>query len=423
MPGISGTFVGAFNNALTMADNGAVVINTSLSTNSKHGLYRIDGDSATTLIAPGDVTAVNGMKVQEISVFGFGNAHGAAGAVVTLNDPTTPASVDSSGIFRGDGTSLTPLALQGMASPDGNGTFSSFAAPVYVSRSGQIAFISTLTGTSAGTLDNTGLYIADDSGIKLVARTNEQLPTGDGVLASNIMSAFTSRFQINTQGQTAFRAQLSQTPGGTLDDTALFVGDGQTLTQIARENQLVPNGDGRFASLSSAEINDAGTVAFTATLRGTQNGQTTSGLYLFRYGHLFEAFRTGEPLAGSTIQTVSVRFGPDDNRGLNNLDEVAFFATLADGRNIIGFYTPGAMHGDFNEDGFVDAADYAVWRKNGSPAGFNTWRSNFGQSASGSGALQSSFVPEPSLFVLLLGAAATAMTRAACRPSRKAPRR
>jgi len=54
--------------------------------------------------------------------------------------------------------------------------------------------------------------------------------------------------------------------------------------------------------------------------------------------------------------------------------------------------------GDFNSDGSVDAADYVVWRRtDGSPAGYNEWRANFGNS-SGSGGFES--VPEPSGFVL-----------------------
>ena len=44
--------------------------------------------------------------------------------------------------------------------------------------------------------------------------------------------------------------------------------------------------------------------------------------------------------------------------------------------------------GDYNGDGSVNAADYVVWRKNpagfgGDPAGYNTWRTNFGSSAGG----------------------------------------
>jgi hypothetical protein len=78
----------------------------------------------------------------------------------------------------------------------------------------------------------------------------------------------------------------------------------------------------------------------------------------------------------------------------------------------------GALQGDFNHDGVVDAADYTVWRdelgKTGSgmaadangdnavtAADYAIWASNFGQTASGSGSASvSSTVPEPSTAML-----------------------
>ncbi len=90
-----------------------------------------------------------------------------------------------------------------------------------------------------------------------------------------------------------------------------------------------------------------------------------------------------------------------------------------------GILSVGALifAGDYNDDGFVDAADYAVWRENvGQPAGslpndntgapigdaqYNLWRSNFGNaagSASGLGTLrqtQGGAVPEPSSIALV----------------------
>ncbi len=62
------------------------------------------------------------------------------------------------------------------------------------------------------------------------------------------------------------------------------------------------------------------------------------------------------------------------------------------------------LAGDFNGDGSVDAADYVVWRKtDGTPDGYNAWRTNFDASTpGGSGSLASggSAVPEPSAWLL-----------------------
>jgi hypothetical protein len=69
---------------------------------------------------------------------------------------------------------------------------------------------------------------------------------------------------------------------------------------------------------------------------------------------------------------------------------------------------PAPLTGDYNNNGTVDAADYVAWRDNpgafgGTPAGYDTWRANFGRTqagASGLGAAAST--PEPATVVLLL---------------------
>jgi hypothetical protein len=85
--------------------------------------------------------------------------------------------------------------------------------------------------------------------------------------------------------------------------------------------------------------------------------------------------------------------------------------------------------GDYNDDGFVDAADYILWRKylgqsvalpNRGAAGtisladYNIWRTNFGNSAFGSGAsLAGGVVPEPRtrLMAMVFGLVAWSVQR------------
>jgi autotransporter-associated beta strand protein len=75
---------------------------------------------------------------------------------------------------------------------------------------------------------------------------------------------------------------------------------------------------------------------------------------------------------------------------------------------------PAGIPGDFNNDGKVDAADYATWRKNevansalpndnsvgNQAARYTLWRSSFGNAAGAGAALNNAQVPEPSTLLL-----------------------
>ncbi|QDU89771.1 hypothetical protein Pla175_31660 [Pirellulimonas nuda] len=93
-------------------------------------------------------------------------------------------------------------------------------------------------------------------------------------------------------------------------------------------------------------------------------------------------------------------------------------------------FTPSSTPGDFNEDGFVDAADYTTWRDNLGAASlpndnglgvvgtdhYNLWKSQFGQ-PSVAGAVSGSEVPEPAAWTLCAAALCVLLRR---RPARSA---
>jgi hypothetical protein len=65
-----------------------------------------------------------------------------------------------------------------------------------------------------------------------------------------------------------------------------------------------------------------------------------------------------------------------------------------------------AIPGDYDSNGVVDAKDYVLWRKSpaaygGNPAGYNTWRTNFGRPPGSGSSLGGSAVPEPTSIVLV----------------------
>ena len=160
--------------------------------------------------------------------------------------------------------------------------------------------------------------------------------------------------------------------------------------------------------------------------------------------------------SGNVVRTVAEQWrdvvveslGNIDHDGDNSTPQVPFepytsgfsgvagvgyiLATDAD-FTVDNFRTETAAAGDYNRNGVTDGADYVLWRKTmgntgptlNPPPGFNdmrangavsagefsqvidqadydTWRANFGTSASGSGLGGGGGVPEPATFVLLL---------------------
>lgn len=61
-----------------------------------------------------------------------------------------------------------------------------------------------------------------------------------------------------------------------------------------------------------------------------------------------------------------------------------------------------AVDADFNNDGFIDAADYVAWRKSliSGNSGYQAWRMDYGTTSPGSGSTNA--VPEPASTLLIL---------------------
>lgn len=94
----------------------------------------------------------------------------------------------------------------------------------------------------------------------------------------------------------------------------------------------------------------------------------------------------------------------------------AGYSVQQQGNNLVLFFGNPILAGDYNSDGFVNAADYAVWRsamhaggtlanETASPgvvdqADYDVWRANFGATSASSAFLPATSVPEPALAVL-----------------------
>jgi hypothetical protein len=155
--------------------------------------------------------------------------------------------------------------------------------------------------------------------------------------------------------------------------------------------------------------------------------------------HQYTLLKNGVALTNGTVSELGFNCGAGDT---NSACAKAFSAnniSVVTGDRlelqIAPLQSSGSPPGDYNNNGTVDAGDYAVWRRNpanfgGDPAGYNTWRSNFGNTGGASVSASPSFVgvdftvtasasgfgtavPEPAAMALLLigGAIATCIRR------------
>lgn len=133
------------------------------------GLFLHDGLDAIAIAQSGDPTPKGGIYT---SFFG----------PLTLNDRGQTAfearfTGGMSGVFRGDCTTVTPIAVKGAAAVGTTGTFDTFGA-LQIGKDGSVVFIATLTIGVGGvdTSNNVGIWIGrSESDLHLVARTGQSV--------------------------------------------------------------------------------------------------------------------------------------------------------------------------------------------------------------------------------------------------------
>jgi hypothetical protein len=173
-----------------------------------------------------------------------------------------------------------------------------------------------------------------------------------------------------------------------------LVAPGNTLgaLNISGAYQQNPNGELQI-ELASASSYDQLLITGNAALGGKLT-VTLAGGFIPTFGQTFKILTAG---------SVSGTFGTEILPAVPNF----MFDVVYNPTSVV-LTLLSVVSGDYNGNGAVDAADYVVWRKtDGTPAGYNAWRTHFGQTAgSGSGAIANSAVPEPGALLLLILAAA-----------------
>jgi hypothetical protein len=285
-------------------------------------------------------------------------------------------------IYIVQGTTPSLVSWLGQPAPDGNGSVSKFFdadPPALRQNQARVAFLAHLTGTAGGSVTDDGIFTAQPAiggGFTQVARGGQPAPLGglyqefyaptfdilgNAAFRSDLNPPPMGGFAIYTAGAppadrvvrsgdalpdhsgffhdfyepslsagnvTAFKANLNGTPGGGNDDSGIYRGDGFLLYQVAREDQPVPEGNGRFANFGNVVgINAQAQVLFTADLRGTSGGSSDNrGLYLWtELDQLCKLLRKGDTIGGRTVLGFSTLTERDYGgfRSLNDSSQVA----------------------------------------------------------------------------------------------------
>ena len=346
---------------------------------------------------------------------GCGNCRG----VVTVNDATGAVTfneefyvlgqvtkVVQSGAVRINSTTNSTLNTVAFLNPDGSRVLialnpNSSSATARVFEAGQ-HFNYSIPGKSVATFlwnddtadfDNGGF---DDGGYQagggsLDAWTTFGNTTGNVTAASE--AVLSGDKSLKLFGQFNGSSNVS----GVSQGITVLPGDAvaATLSALVRSVDSI-SGTANYAEMKIEYYNQHGGTFGSANFLGADqllvaDALTTNNAWQDRQ-------LVGVAPAGSVEARLVIQFiQPSNQTGAVHIDSVAFAVS-----------PPVILDGDYNSDRVVDAADYVVWRKtDGTPAGYNVWRTHFGDtSGSGEVARSNADVPEPATSLLLMFVAA-----------------
>jgi len=208
---------------------------------------------------------------------GMGSPASSAGDVAFLG-----AGAEWPGVFTNRGGALQTIARRHDPMPDGDGTFSSFAAPAI--GTGAIAFIGSGSAPDGmgGNVPRRGLYRFADGVLTRVADETTPIPNGSG--------AFTDFASVAVAGDAVyFSASGAAGQGGIYRET------GGVLETVVRTGTPIPDGGLGFRGFGAIAVSGSA-LAFAGNGYWGQ-----SGVYLLHDGVLRALFSQNNPLPGDRV--------------------------------------------------------------------------------------------------------------------------
>jgi hypothetical protein len=249
VPNMPSRFSG-FANASLNTKGVAAFVGTYVDPDGK-GLFMVEGDKLTLIARSGQKTGTNATAV--FSEHYYPSAINERGEVAFFSRISA-----GSGIFIGRIGSVEAIALQGAESPVKGAKYLGFGnrTPA-ISNKGHVAFAGFFDGPNNGR----GLFLKDDQGVKIVARSGDTLPDGYE-LADFLTVAINSRDEIAFVG----------TFGGR--NRGVFLKTAKGIETIAIADQQVPGlakGE-TFNNFAQLALNERGEVVFYGQTKSANVG-------------------------------------------------------------------------------------------------------------------------------------------------------
>ena len=319
--GLAGSLTAVLNNCGWAAFRGNLI-----STTHTYGLFLADGTTRTQVTrsgdaAPGGAAGAGDMFGGSGPNFSIPALNDASqllffGRVINSSNPNAPNVC----LFRGK--PFSRLLDWGQSLPGGNGmvfpgTGNPDAEWPAFNDKGLAAFVAHLTNTQGGSNDDSAIYRTSTPGkLTQIAREGQPLPGGNGTFGEMINAGTIFPPAMNATGQVAFVDRAGIAVVG------IYRGDGKTPVKIARIGDLLPGGGmlGSFSNGTTPDINDLGEVAFAAV----DNSVSVFGIFKWSGGALKKIARHGDTIPNSSA-TIA---GTERSARINKASQVAFVADV-----------------------------------------------------------------------------------------------
>ncbi len=236
-------------------------------------------------------------------------------------------------------TSTEVVAVSGQAAPDSNGEFANYPVGFpgvsafenpALGDDGFAAFRAYLTNTSGGGLDDTGVFVGNGTSLIQVSRAGDSA-AGDGIFNNY------NPVKVNDAGVATFVGFLGGTSGGNGNNVGVYFGNGSSMTEVVREGDAAPDADGTFSDNfnTSPGINESSQIAFRAQLNGTSSGSANdTGIFLYSGSSLTQVVREGQaaPDADGTFGNLT------SPPAINNAGQLVFYANMNGTANTQGIF-------------------------------------------------------------------------------------